>query len=634
MRHGFVKVAAATPDIRVADVEFNKENICRGIEEAEKANAKILVFPELCVTGYTCSDLFDHAVLLKAAKKALLEIAEFTRDRDLLVFVGVPLEVDGKLYNVAAALNHGKILGLTTKTFLPNYGEFYEMRQFTPGPEKARYISFNGEEIPFGPQLLFQAAEMEDLIVAAEICEDVWSPVPPSIGAALEGATVIVNCSASDETIGKDTYRRELIAGQSARLIAGYIYANAGEGESTTDLVFGGHNIIAENGTILKESNRYRNEIIYSEFDLERITGERRKNTTFQTAQERSLIRVGFQIEKGETSLTRTFPKKPFVPSDEQTRAARCEEILTIQAMGLKKRLAHTNARTAVVGISGGLDSTLALLVTAKAFDMLGRDKKDIPLIFIRPRNLEQMLKFKDILEENKDIITGIVIPKANGEKIDSFIESLEKINCLKLYIMPIIESIEFIDYTLKDKYLKDLKRAVLKHRNKILNIRVGVTDILGSYGIRRDKSLTIYDNIVFKNLTFDLMSILKNDEIDIPISGGVSEVYDMNKKDILNTFIKEVKIDKLNGFIGKTVIHPFQMNVVQAMNVISYEDYMDAKSILDGVGSKYSISGSINCERMNEVNPHTKWAKKIMLLSDIYGVFNKGISFNELFRF
>ena len=285
MRHGFVKVAAATPDIRVADVEFNKENICRGIEEAEKANAKILVFPELCVTGYTCSDLFDHAVLLKAAKKHLLEIAEFTRDRDLLVFVGVPLEVDGKLYNVAAALNHGKILGLTTKTFLPNYmGNFMRCVSLLPDRRRRDIFLLTEKKIPFGPQILFQAAEMEDLIVAAEICEDVWSPVPPSIGAALEGATVIVNCSASDETIGKDTYRRELIAGQSARLIAGYIYANAGEGESTTDLVFGGHNIIAENGTILKESNRYRNEIIYSEFDLERITGERRKNTTFQTA--------------------------------------------------------------------------------------------------------------------------------------------------------------------------------------------------------------------------------------------------------------------------------------------------------------------------------------------------------------
>lgn len=378
MKNGFVKVAAATPDIRVADVEFNTQNIINVMEEAQKNGAKILVFPELCVTGYTCSDLFDHSVLLKASRKALLEIAENTSDKDMLVFVGAPLEVNGKLYNVAAAMNQGEILGFTTKTFLPNYGEFYEMRQFTPGPQTVREITFEGKKIPFGPQILFQAKGMEELVVAAEICEDVWSPIPPSIQAALEGATVIVNCSASDETIGKDTYRRALISGQSARLISGYIYANAGEGESTTDLVFGGHNIIAENGTILKESSRYVNEIIYSEIDLQRITGERRKNTTFQPLDEETLVRVPFTIEETKTFLTRTFPKKPFVPSDEQTRAQRCEEILTIQAMGLKKRLAHTNARTAVVGISGGLDSTLALLVTTRAFDMLGRDKKDI----------------------------------------------------------------------------------------------------------------------------------------------------------------------------------------------------------------------------------------------------------------
>ena len=378
MKNGFVKVAAATPDIRVADVEFNTQNIINAMEEAQKNGAKILVFPELCVTGYTCSDLFDHSVLLKVSRKALLEIAENTNDKDMLVFVGAPLEVNGKLYNVAAAMNQGEIIGFTTKTFLPNYGEFYEMRQFTPGPQTVREITFEGKKIPFGPQILFQAEGMEELVVAAEICEDVWSPVPPSIQAALEGATVIVNCSASDETIGKDTYRRALISGQSARLISGYIYANAGEGESTTDLVFGGHNIIAENGTVLKESSRYVNEIIYSELDLQRITGERRKNTTFQPLDEETLVRVPFTVEETKTFLTRTFPKKPFVPSDEQTRAQRCEEILTIQAMGLKKRLAHTNARTAVVGISGGLDSTLALLVTARAFDMLGRDKKDI----------------------------------------------------------------------------------------------------------------------------------------------------------------------------------------------------------------------------------------------------------------
>ncbi|RGY81262.1 MULTISPECIES: NAD(+) synthase [unclassified Dorea] len=378
MKQGFVKVAAVTPYIRVADVEFNKEQICRKMDEAAASGAKIIVFPELCVTGYTCSDLFTQDVLLDHAREVLTEIAAHTRDMDALVFVGAPLAVDGELYNVAAAMNHGKILGLTTKTFLPNYGEFYEMRQFREGPEKAREIEFDGEMVPFGPKILFTAKQMEHLIVAAEICEDVWSPVPPSIEAVREGATVIVNCSASDETIGKATYRESLIEGQSARLIAGYIYSNAGEGESTTDLVFGGHNLIAENGTILAESKRFENGIIYSEIDVNRLMSERRKNTTFKTAKERTLTRVPFDIEITETELTRVFPSRPFVPSENRERAKRCEEILTIQAMGLKKRLEHTHAKCAVVGISGGLDSTLALLVTAKAFDALGLDRKHI----------------------------------------------------------------------------------------------------------------------------------------------------------------------------------------------------------------------------------------------------------------
>ena len=378
MKQGFVKVAAVTPYIRVADVEFNKEQICRKMDEAAASGAKIIVFPELYVTGYTCSDLFTQDVLLDHAREVLTEIAAHTRDMDALVFVGAPLAVDGELYNVAAAMNHGKILGLTTKTFLPNYGEFYEMRQFREGPEKAREIEFDGEMVPFGPKILFTAKQMEHLIVAAEICEDVWSPVPPSIEAVREGATVIVNCSASDETIGKATYRESLIEGQSARLIAGYIYSNAGEGESTTDLVFGGHNLIAENGTILAESKRFENGIIYSEIDVNRLMSERRKNTTFKTAKERTLTRVPFDIEITETELTRVFPSRPFVPSENRERAKRCEEILTIQAMGLKKRLEHTHAKCAVVGISGGLDSTLALLVTAKAFDALGLDRKHI----------------------------------------------------------------------------------------------------------------------------------------------------------------------------------------------------------------------------------------------------------------
>ena len=381
MKQGFIKVAAVTVDIRVADVWHNCKEICKRMKEAEKAGAKIIVFPELCLTGYTCSDLFTQDILLKEVRRALAKVAEETRHTEALVFVGLPLAIDGELYNVAAALNDGKILGFTTKTFLPNYGEFYEMRQFRQGPKKARVISYEGEEILFGPQILYQAAEMDDLVVSAEICEDVWSPIPPSIEAAREGAIILVNCSASDETIGKDSYREELIKGQSARLIAGYVYANAGDGESTTDVVFGGHNIIAENGTILKEAKRFANEMIVSEIDIFRLLSERRKNTTFQTTEERHLPKVLFHISVEETALTRSFAQTPFVPQNMAEREKRCEEILMIQAMGLKKRLEHTHSQSAVIGISGGLDSTLALLVTARAFDFLGMPREKITAV-------------------------------------------------------------------------------------------------------------------------------------------------------------------------------------------------------------------------------------------------------------
>lgn len=378
MNHGFVKVAAATPDIKVADVWHNEKEICRLIDETTGQGAKIVVFPELCLTGYTCGDLFAQDILLKSAKKALAEIVEHTEGINALIFVGLPYESNHKLYNVAAAICNGELLGLTTKTFLPNYAEFYEMRQFEAGPEDVEYVTFNEEDVPFGAGIKYGCEELPELVVAAEICEDVWAPMPPSIEAALSGATVIVNCSASDETVGKDTYRRNLIAGQSARLIAGYIYANAGEGESTTDVVFGGHNLIAENGTILAEATRFQNETIYSEIDVARLVSERRKNTTFRMTEYTATPDVMFSLDMEEVQLTRKIDKNPFIPSDETECQKRCEEILTIQALGLKKRLAHTHCTSAVVGISGGLDSTLALLVTAKAFDMLGLDRSKI----------------------------------------------------------------------------------------------------------------------------------------------------------------------------------------------------------------------------------------------------------------
>ena len=379
MKQGFVKVAAITPDMRVADVDYNTAEICKNIGEAVEAGAKVLVFPELAITGYTCGDLFFQDALLKSAEEGLQKIVEYTKGKDALIFVGLPFVHAGKLYNVAAALNDGELLGFTTKTFLPNYDEFYEMRYFQPGPTTLEQILFDGKQVAFGPQILFECREMKELVVAAEICEDVWAPVPPSVPAAIQGATIIVNCSASDESVGKEAYRRELIKGQSAKLISGYIYASAGYGESTTDLVFGGHDLIAEKGMILTESERFKNGIVYSEIDVKRLAWERRKNTTFQmTHFPYETARVPFSLNVEETELTRKILQTPFVPETETERNLYCKETLMIQAMALKKRLDHTNCKSAVVGISGGLDSTLAILVTAKAYDLLGLDRKDI----------------------------------------------------------------------------------------------------------------------------------------------------------------------------------------------------------------------------------------------------------------
>ncbi len=378
MKQGFIKAAALTPKVKVADPEYNMEQICRLMDAAEQAGAKIMVFPELCITGYTCSDLFYQELLLAEAKRALLAIAEHTERKDYVAFVGLPLEYNGKLYNVAAAVSGGRILGLVPKTHIPNYNEFYERRHFAPGMEQPVPVMLDDDQVvPMGTRILFGCRQMPSLKIGVEICEDLWAPNPPSIGHAMAGATVIVNLSASDETTGKDIYRRNLVGGQSARLICAYIYASAGDGESTQDVVYSGHNLIAENGAILKESGRFQNESIYSEIDVQRLNEERRRMTTFGTS-EIQYVGVEFTLRDTVTKLTRFVDPAPFVPGKKADRDKRCGEIFMIQAMGLKKRLEHTNCQAAVVGISGGLDSTLALLVIAKAFDLLDMDHKGI----------------------------------------------------------------------------------------------------------------------------------------------------------------------------------------------------------------------------------------------------------------
>lgn len=377
MQHGFVRVAALTPKGKVADPVYNAERICEKLDEAVEKKAKIIVFPELCITGYTCGDLFLQEILLKEALRALQGIAEHTRGLDALVFVGLPVVHRQKLYNVAAALQDGKVLGLIPKTYIPNYGEFYEARHFTPGNAEPDEFSLNGEKIPFGSRLLFACAEMPELVVGCEICEDMWAAETSGTSHALAGATVLVNLSASNETVGKDEYRRMLLESGSARLVCGYVYANAGEGESTQDVVFSGHNMIAENGAILAEALRFTGESVFAELDLYRLCAERRRLNTFRTEGD-GYKALPFSLKQEETELTRKFDKTPFVPAKDRVRKKRCDDILKIQCYGLKKRLEHTGTKNAVVGVSGGLDSTLALLVTAKCFDLMDKDKKGI----------------------------------------------------------------------------------------------------------------------------------------------------------------------------------------------------------------------------------------------------------------
>ena len=382
MRDGFIKVAAGVPEIRVADCAHNGAECIRLIHQAADAGVKVLCLPELCLTGYTCGDLFLQDTLLRGAEEALQAVLIATAERDILVALGLPVRHKGKLFNCAAVFCRGELLGLVPKSNLPNYTEFYEARWFTSGRELGETdfsIPYAGRDVEFSTGLVFRCIDEPLLALGVEICEDLWVADTPSTRLAQGGATVILNPSASDETVSKDEYRRTLLAATSGRLVCGYVYANAGWGESSTDLIYAGHSIIAENGTLLAQK-RFKTGLTISEIDVQRLAHERQRMTTYP-ADAPNIYPVYFSLPLEETVLTRPVAPNPFVPADHGDRAARCQEILTLAALGLKKRLAHTHAQTAVVGLSGGLDSTLALLITARAMAMLGRPAGDIVAI-------------------------------------------------------------------------------------------------------------------------------------------------------------------------------------------------------------------------------------------------------------
>ena len=377
MRDGFVKIAAASPDLRPADPAFNADGIIKLARRAYDDGATIILFPELSIPGYTSADLFFQKTLQRASDSALDSILAATSSMDALVVVGYPYIKDGKLYNTAVAMHKGRVVAIIPKKNIPMYGEFYEGRWFAPAPERNENVIFRGEMVPFGRFTILRFAHPSTLLVGCEICEDLWVPDSPSIGLAGAGATVILNPSASDEIIGKEEYRRSLVAMQSAKLAAGYVYADASFGESTTDMVFTGSNIIAENGTVLASSSFSSGTYIISEIDTDRLSYERTRMNTFP------LSASGYEfvdIDNGEREcvLTRNIPMHPFVPADGKERDERCRKILTLQAIGLMRRFEASHSAKAVIGLSGGLDSTLALLVASRVFSMMGRPQKDI----------------------------------------------------------------------------------------------------------------------------------------------------------------------------------------------------------------------------------------------------------------
>lgn len=383
---GMLRLGVATPELRIADVDFNLEQIRQLSRQAALQQCHLLVFPELCLSGYTCADLFFQRQLQQRVEQALLELAGFTADEKLALVVGAPLSANGRLFNCAVLIADGEICGVVPKTFLPNSGEFYEQRWFSSARDRSsNYILVDNQQIPFGDDLLFRAENFPDCQIGIEICEDAWAVAPPSGSQALVGATLLLNLSASPEILGKQAYRQTLVSAQSARCLAAYAYASAGPNESSTDLVFSGHSLIAENGQILAETERFQfdNQLAVADVDLERLVGERQRNSSFAAGHPVHNFRIQpFRLSPAPVDgLCRPVPRTPFVPPNDAERSARCQEIFLLQTSGLVKRLRHTGSKQVVIGLSGGLDSTLALLVTVKAFDRLGLDRKGIVAI-------------------------------------------------------------------------------------------------------------------------------------------------------------------------------------------------------------------------------------------------------------
>lgn len=547
MKYGFVRAGVCTPEIKVADVSFNVAGIKKALAEADKKGVEMLVFPELCLTGYTVGDLFYSDVLLNGAQNGLVEIAEFSKGIKTLIFVGLPFKKDGVIYNVAAAVCDGKILGLIPKTYIPNYNEFYEKRYFARAPRKNSVVEINGEQIVFGTNVIFSEKSERDFTVAVEICEDLWSISPPSERHSAAGASIIANLSCSDEVVGKAEYRRSLVASHSAKTVSGYVYADAGEGESTTDMVFAGHNLIAENGNILSESKLFLNGMIVADIDVGFLSFERSKLFNYDFENQTDYSVISFSANREENAMERFFTKTPFVPENNGELNDRASLILSMQAEGLKKRIKHTNARTLVIGLSGGLDSTLALLVSVSAMKKLGRDLKDViavtmPCFGTTSRTYQNTLKLAKAL---KVTLKKVDITKA-----------------VTVHLKDLKHPLDLFDVTFENSQARERTQVLMDIANSTGGMVVGTGDLselalgwatyngdhMSMYGVNSSVPKTLVRHVVnyyADNSKGKLKAVLK-DILDTPVS---PELLPPDGDDIAQ---------KTEDIVGPYILHDF----------------------------------------------------------------------------
>ena len=549
MKDGFLKAAAFSPALRVADCTYNAQQILADVQAAAARGVKLAVFPEFCLTGYTCGDLFLQHTLQTGALDALQTVLDGTRTLDTVVLVGLPLLVHGKLYNCAAVLCRGQLLGLVPKTYLPNYGEFYEKRQFTPGSTEVETITVCGQQVPFGTSLLFRCRSMPSFVLGVELCEDLWSALPPSTFHALAGATVIANLSASDETVGKAEYRRALVSNQSARLLCGYLYASAGHGESTQDMVFAGHDLIAENGTLLAETAPFAGGIAETEIDCQRMEAERTRNTSFELSRD-GYTTVEFDLELTETPLTRWIDPAPFVPGDPKRRAERCELILKMQADGLAKRLEHAHAKTAVIGISGGLDSCLALLVAVRAMKQLGRPASDVLAVTMPCFGTTSRTK------SNAEIL---------AERIGTTFDTVDIGDAVKVHFRDIGQSMDDLSVTFENGQARERTQVLMDLANRTGGMVIGTGDLselaLGWATYNGDHmSMYAVNAGIPKTLVRHLVSFISDDKgsEDPKLSAVLDDILDTPVSPELLPAIEGKISQRTEDLVGPYELHDF----------------------------------------------------------------------------